>query len=89
MRLLLSLSLVIPTFTSLLFNFQAAAQQQQRGLGLAAPAAGRFHALVIGNNAYRNLRRLQTAENDAREVEALLRTRYGFRTKLLLNATRQ
>ena len=59
----------------------------ERGLGVSA--ASRSYALVIGNNAYRQLPKLQTAENDAREVEKLLRENYGFRTKLLLNATRQ
>lgn len=51
-------------------------------------APGRYHALVIGNNNYQFVRRLQTAEADAREVETLLRDSYGFQTKLLLNATR-
>ncbi|HEX8458367.1 MAG TPA: caspase family protein [Pyrinomonadaceae bacterium] len=64
--------------------------EQERGLGLGTQnAAGVSYALIIGNNAYRQLPKLQTAENDAREVEKLLRDSYGFRTRLLLNATRQ
>ena len=50
---------------------------------------GSYHALVIGNNAYRNLPALKTAMTDARVIESILRERYGFETKLLLNARRQ
>ena len=65
-------------------------RSRERGLGLGASnAASASYALIIGNNAYRQLPKLQTAENDAREVEKLLKESYGFRTKLLLNATRQ
>ena len=62
---------------------------QERGLGVSAqPTAGRYYALVIGNNAYAALPKLKTAEADARAVEHLLRDTYGFQTKLLVNATR-
>lgn len=69
-------------------------QEPPRGVGVAQStqgvvAVGRYHALVIGNNAYIGLPRLKTAEADAREVAALLKEAYGFETKLLLNATRQ
>ena len=47
------------------------------------PAAGNYHALVIGNNAYLKFRRLKTAEDDARAVESVLREQYGFHTRLL------
>ncbi|HEV2799465.1 MAG TPA: caspase family protein [Pyrinomonadaceae bacterium] len=68
----------------------AGSDEQERGLGLSTPnSTGVSYALVIGNNAYRQLPKLQTAENDAREVEKLLRDSYGFRTRLLLNGTRQ
>jgi uncharacterized caspase-like protein len=53
------------------------------------PELGRYYALVIGNNAYQDMPRLETAVNDAKEVEAVLRGRYGFETKLLLNAKRK
>jgi hypothetical protein len=52
-------------------------------------ASGRYFALVIGNNSYRHLPKLETAVADARMVDSLLRERYGFETKLLLNAGRQ
>jgi len=50
---------------------------------------GRYYALVIGINDYRHLRKLKTAEADAKAIDATLRGRFGFETKLLLNANRQ
>lgn len=68
----------------------AGTKAQDRGLELSLTSqAGSYHALVIGNNAYQNIRKLKTAEADAKEVEIILRTQYGFKTKLLLNATRE
>jgi formylglycine-generating enzyme required for sulfatase activity/peptidoglycan hydrolase-like protein with peptidoglycan-binding domain len=49
---------------------------------------GTFHALVIGNDAYRSLPQLRTAVKDAHAVAELLEGRYGFRAKTLINATR-
>jgi hypothetical protein len=69
----------------------AARQQGERGLALKPRPlpVGQYYALLIGNNFYKRVRSLKTAEDDAREVERVLRSDYGFRTKLLLNATRQ
>jgi len=53
-----------------------------------APDFGTYHALVIGNNDYRHLPKLRTAVNDAKIMAAILRDKYGFELKLLLNATR-
>lgn len=50
---------------------------------------GRYHALVIGNNAYTDLSPLKTAVPDANAVADLLRTTYGFAVTLLTNATRE
>jgi hypothetical protein len=50
---------------------------------------GHYYALVIGNDIYQYVPNLKTAEDDARVVESVLRERFGFETKLLLNATRQ
>jgi hypothetical protein len=50
--------------------------------------SGRYHALIIGNNDYRFIRKLKTAVKDARAVERVLKTRYGFNTRLILNADR-
>ncbi|MCA9770772.1 MAG: caspase family protein [Myxococcales bacterium] len=62
---------------------------------VAAPAApavdvdfGRYHALVIGNDAYRFLPRLESAVRDAEAVAAVLRDRYGFQVRVLKNVTR-
>ena len=49
---------------------------------------GRYHALVIGNNEYRNYPALKTAVNDANETAALLEKKFGFKTTVLKNATR-
>jgi hypothetical protein len=68
--------------------------------GSAAPVAagatprdlklGRFYAVVIGNNSYRDggYASLKTAASDATAVSNLLRDRYGYQTTLLLNASR-
>jgi len=49
---------------------------------------GRYHALVIGNNDYRTIPDLRTAEGDARAVADLLKREYGFDVTLLRDATR-
>jgi ankyrin repeat protein len=49
---------------------------------------GRYHALVIGNNAYTDMSPLKTAVNDATAVAELLQTLYGFTVTLLTNTTR-
>ena len=50
--------------------------------------AGTYHALIIGNNRYQSLPTLETAVNDAKALDELLRARYGFKTRLLIDATR-
>lgn len=60
-------------------------------LGLPRPrnaSFGAYHALVIGNNDYRQLPRLKTAVGDATEIASVLEREYGFRVRLLTNATR-
>jgi tetratricopeptide (TPR) repeat protein len=49
---------------------------------------GPYYALVIGNNNYRYLNKLQTSVNDANAVAQLLREGYGFQTTVLLDADR-
>lgn len=49
---------------------------------------GKFYALIIGNDTYKAYPALQTPVTDAKSLEVLLRERYGFKTKLLLNANR-
>ncbi len=49
---------------------------------------GKFHALVIGNNNYLNLPKLNTAVNDAKAVASMLKDRFGFQVTLLIDADR-
>ena len=49
---------------------------------------GKFYALIIGNNTYGAYPELKTPMADAKSVDVLLRERYGFKTKLLINANR-
>jgi len=44
--------------------------------------------MIIGNNNYQKVPKLDTPETDAKVIDEVLRSKYGFRTKLLLNATR-
>jgi ankyrin repeat protein len=49
---------------------------------------GRYTALIIGNNNYEHLPPLKTAQNDAKEVAKILKEKYGFKIKMLLDAKR-
>jgi TPR repeat protein len=49
---------------------------------------GPYYALVIGNNNYTRLPKLDMAVSDATAVADILNKRYGFKTTLLLNANR-
>lgn len=49
---------------------------------------GRYYALVIGNNDYKNYHRLETASRDASRVASVLKSRYGFKTTVIKNADR-
>ena len=49
---------------------------------------GNYHALIIGNRDYSKLPRLTTPESDANTLAKILREKYGFKTKVLLNGTR-
>lgn len=49
---------------------------------------GRYHALVIGNNDYKQLPKLDMAVIDARAVADLLRQQYGFEVELQIDVTR-
>ncbi|MBI3398671.1 MAG: caspase family protein, partial [Deltaproteobacteria bacterium] len=48
-----------------------------------------YHALIIGSNNYKYLPKLKTAIADAKAVEDILKNKYGFKTKLLIDATRE
>ncbi|MGH7264835.1 MAG: caspase family protein [Candidatus Rokuibacteriota bacterium] len=49
---------------------------------------GTYHALIIGNRNYAYWPSLKTSEADALKTAELLRTKYGFKTKVLINARR-
>jgi hypothetical protein len=49
---------------------------------------GGFYALIIGNNDYASYQDLKTPASDAKSIDVVLRERYGFKTKVLLNANR-
>ena len=69
----------------------SSARPADQAVGLPRPkdiAFGNYHALVIGNDEYRQLPRLNTAVNDAREIDRTLKARYGFKVTLLLDANR-
>ncbi len=46
----------------------------------------KYYALVIGNNNYKYLEKLDAAENDAIVIADILKKNYNFEVKLLLNA---
>lgn len=66
----------------------AVASESPSGTPRSADYGG-YHALVIGNNDYRDLPNLRTAIADARAVAEVLRSRYGFRVELLEDADRR
>lgn len=50
--------------------------------------AGGYYALIIGINAYQFQPQLMTPKKDATEIAAVLGDQFGFKTELLLDATR-
>lgn len=48
-----------------------------------------YHAIVIGNSLYHYMETLDTPTNDAKVIAQLLSERYGFKVRLLLDATRE
>jgi hypothetical protein len=69
----------------------AGAPQVVAGKLPAGVKLGKYHALVVGNNTYQSgsaFPALQSAVNDATAVATVLRERYGYQTRLLLNASR-
>jgi len=56
--------------------------------GGSAVDFGDYYAVIIGNNNYKNFTNLETAVSDARQIDKILREKYGFKTTLLINADR-
>src|SRR5439155_19800530 len=50
---------------------------------------GNYYALIIGNQQYLYVSKLEARESDARSIAEVLSRKYGFKTKVLLNATSQ
>ncbi len=50
--------------------------------------SGKYHAVIIGINDYDHLPSLETAVNDARAVDRVLREKYRFTTQLLIDPGR-
>ncbi len=85
-----------------ILEFSMVPQVDAGGGALPAPSAGassglpagvklgNYHAIVIGNNSYQSgtYQPLQSAVNDATAVAQMLRDRYGYKTNLVLNASR-
>ena len=81
------------------FNFSVVPQQldpdyKPAGTTLTAKAVpsdlnlGKYYALVIGNNDYKDYPELKTAVNDAQATAKVLHDKYGFTTTVLTNANR-
>lgn len=49
---------------------------------------GNYYALVIGNEKYEHLPKLETAAEDAKAMSEVLSRKYGFNVTTLINATR-
>jgi hypothetical protein len=45
----------------------------------------KYYALIIGNNNYEKLEDLDNAVNDAKDLEKVLKEKYGFKTTLLID----
>jgi hypothetical protein len=63
-------------------------KKEKKAAASSQTAPSKYYVLIIGINDYKYLPKLTTALNDAREVDRVLKGRYGFETKVLINATR-
>ena len=70
------------------FTVTRAAADVAKSDAVSKAAPGRYVALVIGNNNYRYIRKLETAKKDAQDIARILKQSYGFEVKLLVDATR-
>ncbi len=55
---------------------------------IAQQVFGTYHALVIGNNDHKHNASLRTAIRDAQDMASILEQDYGFKVRVLTNATR-
>jgi TPR repeat protein len=63
-------------------------RQETAGPLLPPGEFGSYYALVIGNNDYARMPKLDTAINDAKAIADVLSKQYGFKVTSLLNANR-
>lgn len=64
-------------------------ESQDEGKGFPrVKGLGKYHALVIGNSNYQYFPDLRTPGNDAKDVAEILKKKYGYETRLLLDANR-
>jgi TPR repeat protein len=66
----------------------APSRQETAGPLLPPSEFGSYYALVIGNNNYDRMPKLDTAVNDAKEISEILSQKYGFKVTTLINANR-
>jgi len=69
-------------------NTKPTYQMNTEGQGTSTIDLGQYYALIIGNKRYSYWPSLDTPEKDAIKVDEVLREKYGFKTKVLINATR-
>jgi hypothetical protein len=67
---------------------KAMAERREKAKVLNEVDFGRYYALVIGNNDYKQWPKLKTAVSDSKSVAEILKSKYGFEVTLLNNATR-
>jgi len=71
------------------FTFVPDTQTQVEAQALPAKVAtGKSYAVIIGDGAYEQLPKLNTAIPDAKAIAAVLKRRYGFEVTTLLDANR-
>lgn len=69
-------------------NTKPTYQMNTEGQGTSTIDLGQYYALIIGNKRYSYWPSLDTPERDAIKVDEVLREKYSFKTKVLINATR-
>jgi caspase domain-containing protein/Sel1 repeat-containing protein len=81
------LTLPVEREESPLASIAAAEAGRRSEVRLPDSEFGHYTALVIANNEYAHLPDLVTPAHDADAIADVLRTRYGFKVRLLFNAT--
>ena len=75
------------TWNDILFNkTNKIAKEPTKGLIGTFKTDEKYYALIIGNNNYEHLEKLDAAQNDAKVLANVLQDKYGFEVDLLLNA---